>query len=553
MIDQLRAYLRIAIASAGRGLLIRLEAADVLGALLEGVVLLLLVPLVQLLAGGSAVHLPLLPVHVGLAAAAGALAVVVALRAAVQWWSAVTGSRIRLTTTHDLRLRALSGVLRADWSYLTRQRRSDVVHATTTEIERVDTALSLLLRLGVEVFVLVATAAVATVISPVVGGLAVLALVLAAVLARRSVRRTLHLGAEWTEHSTVFGATVTDSLSSLRLIRAHDAADAWSRLLRDADDAGRRVEQRYIETMAGARAGLGVLAVVVALVLVVVGRGLGLGVATLLTLAVVSTRMLSLTRGVLEALQAFAQLAPSLGNVSRIIRETAEHTVPVTPAPLHLPPGATPPAVELRSVTAGYDDPPAVADLTLHAPAGGLTVLVGPSGSGKSTLLDVLLGLLPPASGTLLVDGAPVDDARAWRARIGYVPQETVLVPATVRENLSWSTPHPLTDEELWAALEDACIADVVRRLPEGPDTTLTDFAQLSGGEQQRLSIARALARDPQVLLLDEATNALDEVTEQAVLSRLRARGCTIVMATHRPGVVRAADVVLDVRTGFRP
>jgi ATP-binding cassette subfamily B protein len=122
-----------------------------------------------------------------------------------------------------------------------------------------------------------------------------------------------------------------------------------------------------------------------------------------------------------------------------------------------------------------------------------------------------------------------------------------VLIPGTVRENLVWSAGRATTDEDLWAALEAACVDDVVRRLPEGLDTPLRDFAQLSGGEQQRLCIARAVVRAPAVLVLDEATSALDTATERAVLERIRALGCTSIMATHRGAVVDYSDQVVTL------
>jgi ABC-type multidrug transport system fused ATPase/permease subunit len=545
------AFWRAAAEVVGRGALLRLQLVEVLNAVCEALVLGLLIPLVAILAGRQDVRLPVLGWHLTALGSAALLVAAVLLRAVLQWWAAVRSGALRMRTTQSLRLRALGGVLHADWTYVARQRRSDIVQATTVELERVDAALGQMLRLGVEALLLVASAAVAVAISPVIGLAALVGLGAVVLVARRSLRRTLTLGLDWNQRSAIFSATVTDSLSSLRLIRAHDAAEAWTSLLRSATDASRRIEIRYVETTAGLQAVLGVVGVAAAMVLVLVGRHLGLGVAALLTLAVVTTRMLTLARGLLQSLQAFAQFAPALDHVQAIIRDTAAHADPTTtgtPASGRHHPTA-PPSIELRSVTAGYADPPALTSVDLEVPAGSTYVLTGPSGSGKSTLLDVLLGLLPPTSGEVLVDGEPLTDVAAWRARLAYVPQQTVLVPATVRENLTWSVPGGVADDELWVALEDACVADVVRRLPDGLDTELLDFAQLSGGEQQRLCVARALARRPQLLVLDEATSALDPATEREMLARLRRRGCTIVLATHRQAAADAADGTLQMST----
>ncbi|HWU21092.1 MAG TPA: ABC transporter ATP-binding protein [Nocardioides sp.] len=542
----MRSYWRAAVEACGRGRLIRLQIADVIGALSEALVLALLIPLVRVLAGAGTTDLPGLGWHLTATRSTVALLGAVAVRALTQWYSTVAASSIKLATTNHLRLRALNNVLRSDWHHLAQQRRSDIVQATTTEIERADAALGLLLRLGVQTLMTAATALVGLAISPLLGGVAITALLLVVAVTRRSVRNTLHLGLEWNRRNAIFGATVTDSLSSLRLIRAHDAAEEWAGMLREAADAGRQIEKRYVEIGAGLQAALGIAGVVAAVALVLIGHRLGLGVAPLLALAVVTSRLLASARSLLQSVQAFAQLAPALEGIERISREAAAHVDPATGSPTPPSPGP-PPVIELRSLAAGYGPEPAVRDLSLVIDPGSFVVVSGPSGAGKSTLLDVLLCLLTPSEGAFLVDGAPVTDVTAWRSQIGYVPQQTVLVPATVRRNLTWSTHAPTTDAQLWAALEDAHVAGAVRALPDGLDTELQDFTQLSGGEQQRLCIARALVRSPRVLVLDEATGALDIATEIAVLERLRSRGCTIVMATHRPGVIEAAQQRIEL------
>lgn len=546
MIAIIRSYLRITVEACGRWPLVRLQVADLVGALSEAVVLALLIPLVRLLAGAGTTEVPGVGWRLTGVVSTFALLTAVAVRALTQWYSTVAASSAKLEAINHLRLRTLDNVLRSDWRHLAQQRRSDIVQATTTEIERADAALGLLLRLGVQVLMTAATALVALAISPLLGCVAVATLLLVVAVTRSSVRRTLHLGLEWNRHNAIFGATVTDSLSSLRLIRAHDAAGEWSGMLQEAAAEGRRIEKRYVEIGAGLQAALGVAGVVAAVALVLVGHGLGLGVAPLLALAVVTSRLLSQARSLLQSVQAFAQLAPALDGVERISREAAAHPDLAAGTPSAALPGP-PPQLELRSLSAGYEDHPVLDHLSLVIPPGSFVVVTGPSGAGKSTLLDVLLCLLTPTGGAFLVDGAPVTDVTAWRSQIGYVPQQTVLVPATVRQNLTWSTHAPLSDDELWKALEDAQVAGAIRALPDGLDTHLHDFTQLSGGEQQRLCIARALVRSPRVLVLDEATSALDTSTEIEVLTRLRRRGCTIVMATHRPGVIQSAGQRIDL------
>jgi ABC-type multidrug transport system fused ATPase/permease subunit len=139
-----------------------------------------------------------------------------------------------------------------------------------------------------------------------------------------------------------------------------------------------------------------------------------------------------------------------------------------------------------------------------------------------------------------------------WRQRVAYVPQETVLFPGSVRENLAWSARGEIDDDAIWSALRRAA-ADFAVDLPDGLDTMLGDRGvRLSGGERQRMAIARALLRDPALLVLDEATSALDDETEAEVLATLRnlVPAVTVLVVAHRRSTLEAADQVIRVEDG---
>lgn len=178
--------------------------------------------------------------------------------------------------------------------------------------------------------------------------------------------------------------------------------------------------------------------------------------------------------------------------------------------------------------------------------------LVGGSGAGKSTVLNLVIGFLRPTRGRILLDGVDMEtlDLRDYRSWLSVVPQESILFEGSIRENVTYGMTD-VPEERVRAALRDANALEFIDRLPAGLDTVVGERgARLSGGQKQRLAIARALIRDPRVLILDEATSALDSRSEalvQQALTRL-VRGRTVFVVAHRLSTIRGADriVVLD-------
>ncbi|THA34501.1 ABC transporter ATP-binding protein [Streptomyces sp. A1277] len=209
--------------------------------------------------------------------------------------------------------------------------------------------------------------------------------------------------------------------------------------------------------------------------------------------------------------------------------------------------------IDFEDVGFAYDDAePAVDGFTLSARPGETIALVGASGAGKSTVLNLLIGFIRPTSGRIVLDGADMAglDLRSYRRFLSVVPQESILFEGSIRDNVTYGLGD--TDEAtLLSALEDANAMEFVRRLPHGLDTVVGERgARLSGGQKQRLAIARALIRDPRVLVLDEATSALDNRSEalvQEALSRL-VDGRTVFVVAHRLSTIQGADriVVMD-------
>jgi ATP-binding cassette subfamily B protein len=215
--------------------------------------------------------------------------------------------------------------------------------------------------------------------------------------------------------------------------------------------------------------------------------------------------------------------------------------------------------VEMRGLTFAYGAVPVLHDVHLHVPAGATVAVVGPTGSGKSTLVSLLARVYDPPPGTLLVDGVDVRrlPLRQLRAAVGFVPQETFLFSHTVRENVAFGLPADMDEEARrqrteWAA-GVAQLGGEVRGFPQGFDTVVGERGiTLSGGQRQRTALARALAVDPRILVLDDALASVDTYTEEEIL-----RGLREVMATrttfivsHRVSTVKEADLIVVLEGG---
>ena len=215
-------------------------------------------------------------------------------------------------------------------------------------------------------------------------------------------------------------------------------------------------------------------------------------------------------------------------------------------------------AIELRGVTFSYapDDPsvtPALSDVDLTVRRGEFLGICGPTGGGKSTLLDVLVGLLPPTSGSVTVDGVALGDRPAWWwSQLGVVSQAVFLTDDTLERNIAFGVaPGEVDRDRLQRCVERAQLAEFTDRLPDGLATLVGERGvRLSGGQRQRVAIARALYREPAVVVLDEGTSALDAATEAAVVAALDelAADRTLIAVAHRLATIRRADriVVLD-------
>jgi ATP-binding cassette, subfamily B, multidrug efflux pump len=240
----------------------------------------------------------------------------------------------------------------------------------------------------------------------------------------------------------------------------------------------------------------------------------------------------------------------SLERINQIFAEKPTIAAPENPARL----GDVRGEIEFRGATVDYSSGRALDAVDLRIPAGATVAVVGHTGSGKSTLVNLVPRLMDPTGGSVHLDGVDLRqlDPEELRRHIGFVPQETFLFSATLAENIAFGVDNA-TDEQIRRAAEIAGLAEDIAGFPDSYKTMVGERGiTLSGGQKQRTAIARAILRDPRILILDDALSSVDTLTEERILNHLAGvmRGRTVILISHRVSTVRQADSIVVLERG---
>ncbi|MFY1584237.1 ABC transporter ATP-binding protein [Micromonospora sp. WMMD734] len=485
-----------------------------------------------------------------------AVAAVTAVLGVAQTW---ISTRVGQLVMHRLRTDVFAHLHRQSIAFFTRTRTGEVQSRITNDIGGMQTvvtstATSIASNLTTVVATLVAMVALSwrlTLVSLVV-------LPPAIWLTRRVAAMRREITAQRQRELADLNVTIEEGLSISGVQLSKTLGAGGTLIDRFTASSARLVDLELRSELAG-RWRMATMTIIFAAIPAVIYLGAGLpgtaGTLSIGTLVAFTALQGGLFRPLMGLLNVGVTLTASLALFARIFEYLdlpVEVDDPARPVPID--PARVRGHLRVEDVTFSYpgSDTAAVAGISLDVPAGTSLALVGETGSGKSTLAALVSRLHDPDAGRITIDGVDLRDLRLTdlAAVVGVVSQETYLLHTTIRENLRYARPDA-TDAQLEEAARAAQIHDLIAALPDGYDTVVGSRGhRFSGGEKQRLAIARTLLRDPRVLVLDEATSALDTETERAVQRAFDtlAEGRTVITIAHRLSTVRHADqiAVLD-------
>lgn len=538
----------------------------VIAGFLDGVAILLLIPILSISGIINTANesswmwvfsdfLKDLPTGIGLPFILGFYVILVLGQNLLQRNLSIRDVKIHQGFTNHLKEEIYQSLLHVKWEYILRTRKSNLINSLTKDINRVSMGIKMFMQLMTSIIFTLVQIGIAFCLSPQIASLVLVCGLGLALFSWKFVQRAKSLGKESTDISRAYLAGITDNLNGLKDIKTNRLEKdrmMWLKSLniRMLDEQVKFVGLQTSSQLSYKTA----FALILSCFIFISANLFHTQPEKLLIVVIIFSRLWPRFVTIQSNLQQLALTVPAFKILLALQNETRnsiellndhENTLYMNNM------------LECKNVYFKYtydSTSYALQDINLQIPANRMTAIVGQSGAGKSTLVDILMGLHRPETGELLIDGVSLTDDKvlALRKTISFVPQDPFLFNASIRQNLLLMNPTA-TEEHLWAALEFAAAADFVKDLPNGLDTSIGDRGiRISGGERQRIVLARAILRNPSILILDEATSSLDSENEskiQMALEKLKGK-MTIIVIAHRLSTIHNADQVIVLDKG---
>lgn len=479
--------------------------------------------------------------------------VIVAVHHLIEKAVMIKHTRIQMGFLTHLRMSIYQDILLSNWSFFLKKSSSDLIHTVLTEIAKTSGGTRSILQLCTNLIFAFVQIGMAFILSPYITSFVLLLGMVAIYMNRKYLKLTQAFGKQNYTLGKKFLAGITDQLGGIKEIKSNHLEEAQLRWAGEMTAQMQEEQVNYMNTRLRSQLNYKIsLAVFIAVFVYLSIQLFQAQSATLLLIVVIFSRLWPRVAGIQSSLEQITTAIPSFKAVKLLQSECkqAREELISSDEKLKLENSITYQQVSFRYVKEKY----ALKDINVTIPSKKMTAIVGKSGAGKSTFVDLLMGLNQPQEGALHIDGQKISNhsLALLRQSIGYVSQEPFLFNGTIRENLLLLRPNA-TDQELWQALSFASAADFVKKLPESLDTYIGDRGiKLSGGEKQRLVLARVILKDPLILILDEATSSLDTENEKNIqesIEQLKGK-MTIIVIAHRLSTIRDADQVIVLDEG---
>ena len=527
-----------------------------------GISIVMLVPMLGLLkvstGSVSLLKLLMLPLQglspvIQIAVMIGVYFMLIVLKAYLGWLLKIRQSEFLEEYSLNLRQELYHTVSTAMWEQLAAEKQTDTIDLFTAQCSQVSQGVSMIIALLSSAVTAFVSLGIALWLSlPVT----VLVLIFGGGFAwvfRHLMKESKHYGDEMIRINRVMYYELYSQLRSIKEVRSYgvqkEHAHLFEEISRSAKDAKLKfMRQQAFPSMLYSVAAAGMIAGIFLICVLL----FHMDTARLMVLVYVFTRLWPVFGGFISKITTIQTAVPAYEKLMEALQTfSAEKSEQMQMVPIPFEK-----KIEFRNVCFAYqgNGESILHNVNFSLKKGSITALMGRSGAGKTTIADLLMGFLKPTSGEILIDGVALsdDNLSGWRHNLGYIPQEPLILNATVRENLQRFHPTA-TQMEMEKALKKAYIWNVVENLPQGMDTVLGDGGiRLSGGERQRIVLARVLLGNPRLIVMDEATSAMDYESEMAVRNAIRDldEQVTILIIAHRLATVRTAKYGLVLENG---
>lgn len=459
----------------------------------------------------------------------------------------------------SLRIEAYRDLLKADWAFFSRKRKSDLINIMTIELARVAGGINQFLLLISSIIFTLIQIGLALWLSAKMTIFVLLSGLILGVFSRKYIKQSKILGNNTSVLAQEYLAGITDQLNGIKDIKSNSIEDSRLKWMNSVVQGMFHEQIEYMKLRTASQIFYKISSTILIAVFIYLSFIMfNAQPSHFILIIIIFSRLWPRITGIQSNLEQLASTIPAFKSVKDLQNECKEALeVRGKQNKQEIVPLKVKKEIQCQKIHFRYDKNEmkfALKDIHITIKANKMTAIVGHSGAGKSTLIDILMGLNRSEEGHLLIDGEPLTSEKipSLRQAISYVPQDPFLFNASIRENLLMIVPDA-SEEQIWSALEFSAAADFVNKLPNGLDTIVGDRGvRLSGGERQRIVLARAILKNPSVLILDEATSALDTENEakiQEALERIKGQ-MTIIVIGHRLSTIKNADQVIVLEQG---